>query len=300
MNNLIIENWKSYELIDSGNREKLERFGSVILNRPEPQAIWNKNLDEAEWKDLENARFERSKATGSGQHSDTTGIWTFRKKIREEWKIDIEIEHHIITLLLKFTKSGHIGVFPEQLPNWNYIYRETLKLQTPGTVPKILNLFAYTGAATLAALAAGADVFHVDSVRQMINWTENNRELSRLPKLLHLVVEDAMTYLKREVKRGKVYQGILLDPPSYGRGPEGEKWIFEDQINELLKLCSLLLDKNKGFLVLNWYSMGLSAYVMLNLINNYFEPIKPEFGEMVIKSKSLQYLPLGTFLRFNR
>jgi 23S rRNA (cytosine1962-C5)-methyltransferase len=167
-------------------------------------------------------------------------------------------------------------------------------------VPRVLNLFAYTGGASLAAKAAGADVVHVDSVRQVINWSAENQEASQLNGI-RWVVEDAMKYIHREVKRGKTYHGIILDPPAYGRGPDGEKWVLEDGINELVKICSQLLEKESSFMVLNLYSMGFSALIAEGLIKTHFSDIlNPEFGELYLPDRSGKKLPLGVFLRFLR
>jgi 23S rRNA (cytosine1962-C5)-methyltransferase len=163
-----------------------------------------------------------------------------------------------------------------------------------------LNLFAYTGGASLAAKAAGADVVHVDSVKQVINWSSENQEASNLTGI-RWVIEDALKYVRREVKRGKTYHGIILDPPAYGRGPEGEKWILEENINELMKLCSQLLESKNAFFVLNLYSMGFSSLIADNLIKTHFADVKnTELGELYLQDKSGKRLPLGVFLRFKK
>jgi 23S rRNA (cytosine1962-C5)-methyltransferase len=297
MKPLISQGWPDYELIDSGGREKLERFGAFILRRPEPQALWNKSIDKKIWDTTPDAIFIRDHEKDSYK-PDISGRWKNSNKITREWPIKITIDRVSFQLILKLTSSGHIGIFPEQADNWNFIYHQITQIKSGVMEPKVLNLFAYTGAASLAALIAGAEVVHLDAVKQMIDWTEKNREHSGLPKKLHLVVEDTMKFIKREAKRGRKYNGIIMDPPSYGRGPGGEKWLLEEQVGELISLAAELLEPQNNFFVLNWYSMGLSSYVMANIVREYFPDQSPEFGEMVIRSTSGNHLPLGTYLRF--
>jgi 23S rRNA (cytosine1962-C5)-methyltransferase len=297
MQPLITTGWKDYELIDSGGKEKLERFGNFILRRPEPQALWNKSNKEEEWNELANATFIREKIK-TKNIADILGRWKLSKSMPNEWEVSIPIDKYYIKIILKLTSSGHIGIFPEQLPNWQFILERVRDHVRNKIRPSVLNLFAYTGAASLAALAAGAEVVHLDSVKQIIHWTEKNRESSGLPKMLHLIVEDAMRFIKRESKRGKKYHGIIMDPPSYGRGPDGEKWVFEQQINDLVNFSSQILDPSTGFFVLNWYSLGFSPFIMMNLVNDYFPGNNAEFGDMIIKSSTGSLLPLGTYLRF--
>ena len=270
------------------------------MRRPEPQALWNKTLTDQLWNTRAQARFLRGFGKSERQ-PDIKGQWEIKSSVPSKWAISYKSGNCQYHLILKLTSSGHVGVFPEQAPNWDFVCGQVKKLVHQGNrKPRVLNLFAYTGSVSLAALAEGAEVTHLDAVRQMINWTEENREKSQLPKLLKLVVEDVMKFLAREIKRGNKYQGIILDPPSYGRGPSGEKWILEDQINSLISSASKLLDPEIGFFVLNWYSVGLSPYVMVNLVKEYFTPVDPEFGEMIIRSGTGILLPLGTYLRFSR
>ena len=190
----------------------------------------------------------------------------------------------------------HVGIFPEQALNWDFIYKTIKKIGTPQ--PKVLNLFAYTGGASLAAKAAGADVTHVDSIKQVINWSRENMESSNLNDI-RWVVEDALKFVKREVKRGKKYNGIILDPPAYGIGANGERWKLEDSINEILADISYLLDE-KHFLVLNVYSLGLSPLILENLVKtNFNNPQNLELGEVYLNAKSEIKLPLGILARFN-
>lgn len=284
--------WKDYELIDSGAYEKLERFGEYILARPEPQACWNKALPESEWEKRAHAKFV--KASGKDSQGEK-GQWKILKKMQEQWFVGYSYKSMNLRFRLGLTAFKHVGLFPEQADNWNYIFDTVSDIKH--TSPKVLNLFAYTGGASLAAKAAGADVVHVDSVRQVVNWSRENMDASGLDGI-RWIVDDAMKFVKREVRRGNKYNGIILDPPAYGRGPEGEKWVLEEQINELTKNCAELLSAEKSFLILNLYSMGFSALVSENLISDYVKNIKTkESGEFYFADHSGKRLPLGTFFR---
>ena len=280
------QNWKDYELLDCGDLEKLERFGSVVLRRPEPQALWTKRFSEQEWHKLADVKFIQK-----GSHA---GEWKKNKPVADKWPIRYQHNGLSIGFNLSLTSFKHVGIFPEQALNWDFIYNQTQKL---GADAKVLNLFAYTGGASLAAKAAGADVTHVDSVKQVINWSRENMESSGL-KDIRWVVEDALKFVKREVKRGKKYNGIILDPPAYGIGANGERWKLEDSINEILSDISQLLDE-KHFLVLNVYSLGLSPLILENLIKTNFKVIDNlELGEVYLPAKSGIKLPLGILARF--
>lgn len=288
------QNWKDYELIDTGNFEKLERFGNYILRRPEPQAVWSKALSEDEWKQRTNAFFSREK---KGSSADEKGEWQMSKGMPGQWHVNYPLGDKQIRMRLGLTSFKHVGLFPEQATNWEFIYNSVQALNTPEP-PRVLNLFAYTGGASLAAKAAGADVTHVDSVKQVINWTGENMQASGLTDI-RWVIEDAMKYVRREVKRGKTYQGIILDPPAYGRGPDGEKWVLEEGLNELIACCAQLIPEPPAFFLLNLYSMGLSALVAENLVNGVFSfQRKQEKGELFIADNAGRSLPLGVFLRF--
>jgi 23S rRNA (cytosine1962-C5)-methyltransferase len=264
--------------------------------RPEPQAIWNKSLSQREWEELYNAKFQRKKTVN--KDFDDRGEWILKNNMPEQWVINYKYGELEMRFRLGLTSFKHVGIFPEQSENWNFIF-ETIRRQNQ-TSPKILNLFAYTGGASIAAKAAGADVFHVDSVKQVISWAKQNMENSGLNNI-RWVVEDAMKFVKREVKRGIKYSGIILDPPAYGRGPEGEKWVLENSLNELMFLCSELLEPENSLLVLNLYSVGFSALVADNLVNSYFKHTnEKEFGELFIEDKFSKKLPLGVFVRFVR
>lgn len=315
--------WKEYELIDTGNQEKLERFGDFILARPEPQAVWQKALHEDEWDKLLHARFKRRKGFNPGKDEPADqGTWIREKSMPDQWAIYYRSNGLSLRFRLGLTSFGHIGVFPEQADNWNYIYhciKQWGDAQREGEDPhlsdrstngqtmhrkdspavKVLNLFAYTGGSSLAARAAGADVIHVDSVKPVVTWAREMMEGSGM-KDIRWVVEDAMKFVKREVKRGNKYQGIILDPPAYGRGPEGEKWILQEGINELIALCNKLMDPARAFFVLSFYSMGFSSLIGENLIRSHFGDIAGrETGELCFKDRSGKTLPLGTVVRFN-
>jgi len=281
-----------YELIDSGSFEKLERFGKYILIRPEPQAVWNKSLEESEWEKLCNARFRKEK------HNPDKGEWVLKKGMPQQWMTTYSYKEMSFTMRLGLTSFRHIGIFPEQSDNWNFIYNQSLSNPLPEK--KVLNLFAYTGGASLAAKAGGAEVIHVDSVKPVVTWARENMEASGL-KDIRWVVEDALKFVQREVRRGNIYHGIIMDPPAYGRGPDGEKWLLEEHINEMTRLCSELLAPNNSFLVMNLYSMGFSALILDNLVNSYFTgEKKQEIGELYLGDSFKKRLPLGVVLRFSR
>ncbi|NDC29950.1 MAG: oxidoreductase [Bacteroidetes bacterium] len=285
------KNWKDYELIDCGDFEKLERFGKLTLRRPEPQALWNKVMSDAEWSKLADITFKQK-----GSHS---GEWQKKLKTQgDKWKIAYGNNDFEIKFNLSLTSFKHVGIFPEQADNWDYIYNNLKKVK--GEQPRFLNLFAYTGGASLAAKAAGADVTHVDSIKQVINWSRKNMELSGLDNI-RWVVEDAMKFVKREVKRGKTYHGIVLDPPAYGIGANGERWQLEQCINEILCDVAQILDPKQHFIILNVYSMGLSALLVQNLINrNFKESQELENGELYLQAKSGVTLPLGILARYSK
>ena len=286
--------WKDYELIDSGNGEKLERFGKFTLIRPEPQAIWTKVLDEQEWKRLADNRFDREQKDKFRFSDDVNGGWSKGTKMPEHWNIDYQYNDLKISLRLALTSFGHVGLFPEQGNNWNFIFDTISSWQMQR--PRVLNLFAYTGAASVVAKAAGADVTHVDASRPGLNWANHNMQLNDL-KDIRWVYEDALKFVKREAKRGNTYNGIIMDPPPYGRGPDGEKWTLQEKLNELIQLASQLLEKQNSFFILSMYAVGLSPMVGLNVVKTHFK-VDPEIGEFFLKSRHDRNLPMGTFLRF--
>lgn len=302
MYNLLTPKISSYELIDSGNYEKLERFGDFILARPEPQAVWDKSLSDEVWQKKASAIFKKTK--GRDQLSpEERGEWHNIKKMPEKWLMNYEQGKTKIKFKLSLSSFKHVGIFPEQVANWQFIEDKLIKMSQGESplvqIPKVLNLFAYTGGASLVAKANGADVTHVDSVKQVISWSRENMESSGLSDI-RWVIEDALKFVKREVKRGKKYNGIILDPPAYGRGPDGEKWVLEEGLNELIKNCLELLDEQNHFFILNLYSMGFSAVIAETIVKQNFSNIQnPEMGELVLQDSFQKSLPLGVFYRFS-
>ncbi|MBL7813013.1 MAG: class I SAM-dependent methyltransferase [Bacteroidetes bacterium] len=284
-----------YELLDSGDFEKLERFGKYILRRPEPQAIWSKSLPEREWEKQCHAVFTRK-----NDRDAESGNWQLKTGMPDRWQVQYKNGLLHFRMRLALTSFKHVGIFPEQAENWDYIARSVSAIQSvQPQKPRVLNLFAYTGGASLAACQAGADVTHVDSVKPVVSWSRENMESSGLDGI-RWVVEDAFKFVQREVKRGKTYHGIILDPPAYGRGPDGEKWVLEKQINELLGLCAQLLEGKNAFLLINLYSMGFSPLITENLIQDHFPGQKFDSGELILNDRSGRGLPTGTFVRFVR
>lgn len=241
------KDWKDYELLDCSGGERLERWGNVVLIRPDPQVIWNTPKEHPLWHRAD-ARYVRSKEGG--------GHWECRRQLPEAWNINYK------DLQFKISPTGfkHTGLFPEQAVNWDMM-RE--KIAGAGRSIKVLNLFAYTGGATLAAASAGASVCHVDAAKGMVHWARENAELSSLAERpIRWIVDDCAKFVEREIRRGNTYDAIIMDPPSYGRGPGGEVWKLEDQIYDLVKLCTGVLSDEPLFFLLNSYTTGLSASTM--------------------------------------
>ncbi len=294
--------WKDYELLDSGAGEKLERFGEFVLARPEPKALWDKSLGEDEWRRRAHTAFVPGAGFGKAGKEDS-GKWNMLHRMREQWRIGYSNPDGLsVRLRLGLTSFKHVGVFPEQAPNWDYIYSRTaaIRRQT-GRSPKILNLFAYTGAASLAAKAAGADVTHLDSVRQVVSWARENMENSRLDGI-RWVVEDAMKFVRREARRGNLYDGIILDPPAYGHGPDGEKWKLDECLFAMLGNVASILGPAPSFMVLNLYSNGYSALLGETVVREAFKDtgLKIESGELALNDSFGKVLPLSIFVRAER
>ncbi len=293
MQEQLTPNIKDYELLDSGDFEKLERFGKYITRRPEPQAIWRKSLSDKEWRAAD-AAFLRD------GRSEERGEWQVSPKMPDRWMVGYEHGAMKLKMRLALTSFKHVGIFPEQAANWDFIYDRCVDFRQKGAQPKVLNLFAYTGGATLAARAAGADVTHVDSVKAVVTWSRENMEHSSLDGI-RWVVEDALKFVQREVRRGNKYDGIILDPPAYGRGANGERWILEEHIVQMLELCAQLLNKRNAFLVFNLYSMGLSSTLARTAVRQAFGEVgKEQLGELCFTDRGGKQLPLGTYYRFTR
>ncbi len=288
--------WKDYELIDSGDFEKLERFGKYILVRPEPQAIWKKVLSDEDWKRMAHAKFVREQTDKFRFTDDVKGGWSKDKSMPESWNVQYQYSDLNLTLRLALTGFGHVGIFPEQGNNWNFIY-DTIRSWN-GQPSRVLNLFAYTGAASVVARSAGAEVVHCDASRPGLNWANQNMQLNSLENI-RWVYEDAFKFVRREQKRGNKYNGIIMDPPPYGRGPEGEKWTLQEQLDEIIHMSSELLESKNRFFILSMYAIGLSPTVGLNVAKTHFANANFEYGEFFLKSKNERDLPMGTFLRFS-
>ncbi len=245
-------NWQDYELIDTSSGERLERWGDILLIRPDPQIIWDSEKLDPRWR-AAHARYHRSNKGG--------GHWEPYKKMPDVWQIG----RKGLTFRLKPMGFKHTGLFPEQAVNWDYVSEIIRKAGRP---VKVLNLFGYTGAATLACLKAGASVTHVDAAKGMVQWAKENAAVSGLSdRPVRWLVDDCVKFVQREQRRGNTYDGIIMDPPSYGRGPGGEVWKLEEQLDGLLRLCLSVLSREPLFLVLNSYTTGLSPAVMEYLLN---------------------------------
>ncbi|MDR1003024.1 MAG: class I SAM-dependent methyltransferase [Oscillospiraceae bacterium] len=257
--------WQDYELIDTSDNERLERWGNVILIRPDPQIIWTTDRRNPLWRKAD-ARYSRSSSGG--------GSWQVNTKIPDSWRI----KYQDLTFAVKPMGFKHTGVFPEQAVNWEHMTRliQSEKKRNPQKEIRVLNLFAYTGAATCACLLAGANVCHVDASKGMTAWAKENAALSSAPKeRQRWIVEDCIKFIRREQRRGSTYDAVIMDPPSYGRGPNGEVWKLEEQVFSLVEECVKVLSPNPLFFVINSYTTGLSPSVM-NYIAGLL--IKPKFG----------------------
>lgn len=276
--------WSDYELIDSGDSMKLERFGDVIVARPETQALWKKMRPEL-W-DAVHAEFA---------FHEKKGLWNMKKSVPESW----EISWNALRFLVRLTGFKHTGVFPEQAPNWEWISEKVSKLEKPN----ILNLFGYTGVASLAAAQAGAFVTHVDASKQSLDWAHENARLSHIEEdRIRWVLDDALAFVKREVRRGAKYDGIILDPPAFGRGAKGEVWKIEEDLSTLLEtLKELLSEKPGSFFLVNGYAAGYAPSSFAQAIESTFglSAKTGEYGELYIQeSASERVVPAGIYVRF--
>ncbi len=255
----LCDKWKDYELLDCSGGEKLERWGDVLLVRPDPQAIWKTERTLAAWKKPD-ARYIRS-STGGGR-------WENRRA-PDVWQVG----YGQLRFNVKLMNFKHTGIFPEQASNWDYIID---KVSSAGRQLNVLNLFAYTGAATLAAASAGASVCHVDAARGMVAWARENAQTSGLAdRPIRWIVDDCAKFVEREIKRGRRYDAIIMDPPSYGRGPSGELWKLEDDLFDFVSLCAGVLSDNPSFVIINSYTTGLSPSILTYMCQTIF---KPRFG----------------------
>lgn len=257
------ENWKDYRLIDTSNGERLEEWKGVTLVRPDPQIIWKTERKNPLWRNAD-AVYHRSQRGG--------GEWEYKKKLPESWKIN----YGDLTFIIRPTGFKHTGLFPEQAVNWDYMAG---LIKNAGRPINVLNLFAYTGGATLACANAGASVCHVDASKGIVQWARDNAAASGLAdKPIRWIVDDCEKFVEREIRRGKTYDAIIMDPPSYGRGPGGEVWKLEDCVYDLVQLCSRVLSDKPLFFVLNSYTTGLSPSVMSYLLS---ETVGKKFGGSV-------------------
>ena len=249
----IADNWKDYEVIDTSEGEKLERWGKYILLRPDPQVIWNTPKNSPEWKKL-NGHYHRSSKGG--------GEWEFFD-LPEEW----QISYRDLTFNLKPFSFKHTGLFPEQAVNWDWV-SSIIKNKHLDRPFKVLNLFAYTGGATISAAKAGASVTHVDASKGMVTWAKENAVSSGLSDApIRWLVDDCVKFVEREIRRGNTYDGIIMDPPSYGRGPKGEIWKIEESVYPFIELCTKLLTRDSSFLLINSYTTGLQPAVLSYMLN---------------------------------
>ena len=283
----ISKNWQDYECLATGNKEKLERWGNVILNRPDPTIVWDKT-DNPIWNNWD-GYYHRSNLGG--------GEWEFRKKLPEFWTVN----YKHLTFKVSPTSFKHTGIFPEQATNWDYIM-DKIK-ESNNNEFRVLNLFAYTGCATMAASSAGAtEVVHVDAAKGMIDWAKENMKLCHLENnTIRFICEDVIKFLDREIRRGRTYHAIIMDPPSYGRGPNKEVWRLEDNLQELLNKSKQLLDDNYSFLLVNSYTTGLSPTSLNNILSLTFKNSHIETGEigLPVKENNLT-LPCGIYGKVSR
>ena len=258
----IADGWKDYEVIDTSSGEKLERWGDYILVRPDPQVIWNTEKKNYGWKNF-NGHYHRSNKGG--------GEWEFRK-LPEEWSIN----YKELTFNLKPFSFKHTGLFPEQAANWDWFSSliKEAKEKNPERTIKVLNLFAYTGGATVSAAKAGANVTHVDAAKGMVAWAKENAASSGLSDApIRYLVDDCDKFVEREIRRGNKYDAIIMDPPSYGRGPKGEIWKIEESVFPFIKLSSQLLSDDPLFFLINSYTTGLQPAVLSYMLHTVIDPI---------------------------
>ena len=286
----IADAWRDFSVLDAGGGEKLERWGHVILRRPDPQVIWPKRNPPL-WETAD-AVYKRSAVGG--------GAWEYVKSLPEKW----EISYKELRFFVRPTGFKHTGLFPEQAANWDWMRQRLQNWPHESQRPRVLNLFAYTGGATLACVHAGASVCHVDAAKGMAQWARENYALNGLPvENARWITDDALKFVQREIRRGSRYEGILMDPPSFGRGPGGEVWKLEDTLFELIDACALLLSDDALFFLINSYTTGLQPAVLQNLLQFTVASRHggvAEAGEVVLPVESGGYLPCGASGRWRR
>ncbi|MFR5766280.1 MAG: class I SAM-dependent methyltransferase [Clostridia bacterium] len=281
----VARDWKDYEILDMANGEKLERWKNIVLVRPDPQIIWKNKSFPNKWEDV-NARYIRS-STGGGN-------WDFNKKVPANW----QIKYKDLTFNIKPMGFKHTGLFPEQAVNWDWMID---KIKHAGREIKVLNLFAYTGGATVACSYAGASVCHVDSSKGMVTWAKENIISSGLEKNpVRYIIDDVVKFVNREIRRENKYDAIIMDPPSYGRGTNGEVWKFEENIADLVELCTKVLSDKPLFFLINSYTTGISSTVLENILKlNIKAKGKLSSGELGLPmSDSNLILPCGIYGRW--
>ena len=280
--------WKEYKILDMANGQKLEKWGNVVLSRPDPQIIWKNKSFPNEWKNA-NARYNRSNTGG--------GAWEYKKRLPESW----QVKYKNLTFNIKPMGFKHTGLFPEQAVNWDWTIN---KIQQSKRNIKVLNLFAYTGGATVACLSAGASVCHVDSSKGMTTWAKENVESSGLrEKTVRFIIDDVVKFVQREIRRGNKYDAIVMDPPSYGRGKNGEVWQFENNIADLVELCMQVLSDDPLFFLINSYTTGISSKVLANLLELNMKNYKGKItsGEIGLPMKNSNLvLPCGIYGRWEK
>lgn len=282
---ILADKWKDYQLLDCGNGMKMEKWADFTLVRPDPQVIWPRT-SRAKWSGYD-AFYHRSKKGG--------GEWEFTKKLPESWTVQFKD----LTFKIRPTDFKHTGLFPEQAVNWEWSMN---KIKSAKRKVKVLNLFGYTGGATIAAAKAGAEVTHVDAAKGMVNWCKENAKLSGLEDApIRYIVDDVIKFVEREIRRGKSYDAIIMDPPSYGRGKSGETWKIEQHLWGLLELCQKVLSDNPLYILINSYTAGLSPTVMVNMLTEIMKNHTGELsgGEIGIPIQTdRKILPCGIYARW--
>jgi 23S rRNA (cytosine1962-C5)-methyltransferase len=281
----LCDQWRDYEVLDTGDGEKLERWKDIVLRRPDPQVIWPKANPKL-WEKAD-AQYARSDTGG--------GSWTFFRALPERWVVALED----LKFYVRPTGFKHMGLFPEQAANWAFLREQIAKASAGGRTVRVLNLFAYTGGATLACAAAGAHVTHVDAAKGMVQWAKENRDLSGIPQeRTRLIVEDAKTFVNRELRRNSRYEGILMDPPSYGRGPNGEVWKLENELYGLVALCAQALSDRPAFFLINGYTTGFAASVLGNVTRRCLRGGVTVAEELALPVATGGVLPCGATARW--